>query len=303
MSTKLGLPRYAAACGLGLAILLTGWTHAVAAQEGELKPLERLNSATAGTARWRALRELLAERKSTIAFLRTIVKEPVARGERWAYHSTRRNLAITLLGELRAGEAAGEIAEWLICHPGQQRLRTILRSERKGEYASVAMVALVKIGKPANEVLLNKLKRVDDQTVKEQLARMDEDMRTACCRTLAKIEGREIAQLLLAKRIAAAKDDRLRANLEAALKYLETVENYVIAPLRSTRRETITPAELARIRALVKNTRSTQPPPESSPTLSGLPQWVPVASGLAGLLLGFAAAALLFRRRSTGSRP
>ncbi len=252
------------------------------------------------------MKKILAERKNTIYFLRTMVKEPATPNEFWARPSTRRNRAITLLGELRAGEAAGAIAEWLIPHPGQIIAR-VIRAERKNEYASIAMLALVKIGKPANKVLLDKLEQIDDQTVKEQLARMGRDMRTACCRTLGKIEGREGAKRLLAKRIAKAKDDRSRANFEAALRYLETVEDYVIAPPRLTRRVMATPTELAKMRALVKNTRSTPPQPESSPTASASltvqapatksPWPLAIGTALAGLLLGLIGAALIFRRR------
>ena len=64
-------------------------------------------------------RVALENRRETLRFLLFVVNGPVKQGEEFYASTTARNLAITLLGQLRAPEAVNDLLAWLSPKPGQ----------------------------------------------------------------------------------------------------------------------------------------------------------------------------------------
>jgi hypothetical protein len=145
---------------------------------------------------------LVNNRKEEISFLRSVINSPVKDGEGF-YSSTSRNMAISLLGELRAKEAVEDLIKWLVPQPGQvsKITRAIMQSP--------ASDALFEIGLPSVEPL-TELVKLQGNNVPGIYATM----------LISRIKGAEESELLFARMMEKEPDSAKRRNLQVALDYL-----------------------------------------------------------------------------------
>jgi len=104
------------------------------------------------TDRISAQQMVLDKRKDTIGCLLSVLNSPVEKGEEFFTLTTSRNIAITLLGKLRAKEAVTDLTGWLAPKPGQA---TVIWNPR---ILTPAGYALFEIGLPAVLPLVELLK-------------------------------------------------------------------------------------------------------------------------------------------------
>lgn len=144
--------------------------------------------------------------------------------------ATPRNMAISLLGELRAAEAVPALAGWLRPRPGQNMIMLELTD------LSPAGSALVKVGQPAVPALLDILASVGVSSEWKRTAVTEPDrvhvrfvgppreryspLGDQCLRILVRIKGLEETEAGLKRYIAAETDDARKKNLEDALSAL-----------------------------------------------------------------------------------
>ena len=145
-------------------------------------------------ARDRHLRQLLS-----------IVSAPVTVGEEFWNSSTRRNISMALLADLRASEAVPALMKWLVPRQGQSLTLDELSA------LTPASCALVKIGLPALDPLLACV-TVNGTSPKGE----------AALRTIAAMLGGDAADWRLERAIASQADERGKANLRKALKALRS---------------------------------------------------------------------------------
>jgi len=207
-------------------------------------------------------------------------------------------LAARTLGEMRAAEAVPELTR-LLGVP-LSAVEPSVGSLRASHHTPLGVLALIKIGQPASEAMVELIceSPVSYYEIPDG-ARVDEHrdaLRVACAfDVLQQIEGREAAAAILQRRLAGTADENARKNLRAALDYFEVESSAEVRPsvasvLRSPK---VSPAPPSQAPTPV-------PPAARAPSLSAT---FIIGITLAALLLGFGAAALIFRRRSTSSRP
>jgi len=167
--------------------------------------------------RMSARQRVMSNRGETIQYLLSVLHSAVEGGEQFYASTTSRNIAISLLGELRAKEAAADLTEWLRAKEGQG-----LKVSDEAAY-SPAGEALVQIGLPSVAPLVKVVKVEPDEGLREQ-----------CVKIIVCIKGLRETELLFEDIIAAETDSAKRENLKAAddllkdpkfRKILENIEN------------------------------------------------------------------------------
>jgi hypothetical protein len=149
-------------------------------------------------------RVVIEDRQDTIRYLRSVLARPIEQGEPFYGSSTARNIAISLLGKLRAAEAAADLATWLRPRPGQG-----LKVTDESAFGH-AGEALIEIGLPSVRPLLELLRIENNRGLQEQ-----------CLKIMVRIKGLRETELLFEDVIAAESDAAKRDNLEAAQALLE----------------------------------------------------------------------------------
>lgn len=184
-------------------------TSALSAQESHcLDTLVEQLQAPIENERLSAMEKLLALRERTIDKLIAILNQPVKKGENWLSSSSPRNLAMDILGEMRAEQAVPHIVLWLWPQEGQYA------ASSRRSYFSPAGFALIKIGKPAVSVLLEVIATQGNTGALGK-------KRYAITRILHEIEGKDGAKFVLGNALEAESDPQRRERLEAALQELE----------------------------------------------------------------------------------
>lgn len=147
---------------------------------------------------------VLGDRKETVQHLLSVVNRPVEPGEPFYASSTSRNVAITLLGELRAAEGVWDLASWLSPKAGQALTRVEMMM------FSPAGEALVKIGLPSLQALAQVLKSDPRRELREQ-----------CLKMIVQIKGLRGTELLVEDLVSVETDQKQKENLEAAQNVLQ----------------------------------------------------------------------------------
>lgn len=151
-----------------------------------------------------ARRTVLNNRRETIRHLLWVINRPVKKGEEFYSAVTSRNIAISLLGRLRAKEAMRDLTKWLLPRPGQ---RLFVDNE---PMFSPAGYALVEIGLPSVPPLVELLKSETNTALHQQ-----------CMKIIVSIKGPPETELLLEDTLAKETDTTKTANLKAALSLLK----------------------------------------------------------------------------------
>jgi len=139
----------------------------------------------------------LEERKETVDALLAIVRSPVEKEEAFYNTFTPRNIAIFLLGKLRAKEAVPELIEFVTPKPGQG---TVIE----------ATEALIQIGLPSVPAFLEKLQAGQTPLKREQ-----------CVRALVAIKGLSETEHLIEDRMTDASSTQEKENLKAVIEVLK----------------------------------------------------------------------------------
>jgi hypothetical protein len=147
------------------------------------------------------------QRRETIEGLVTIVDRPVVQGEEFYNSSTPRNIAIFLLGRLRAKESVSSLMECIQPREGQSM---VIDEEM---LLSPAAAALAEIGMPAVQPLVERMK----------LKGMDPEGQM-CLMTMVRILGGDLADTKLAKTIGKETNKEYQKNLQACLDALQKKE-------------------------------------------------------------------------------
>lgn len=204
-----------------------------AAEADEARHWRELLTSKKKGERRRAKDLTLRDREDKIEFLLSIVKRPVEEGERFYGRTTSRNIAIDLLGEMRAEEAVTELARWLTPREGQSHVRFVGGSNQSR--INPAGDALVKIGLPSVPALLDVIRQ-------EGCSSPDEPKKTRegghvryeyppgykssprgdrCLGIIVTIKGVEETELFLKRMMEKEKDKTHRKSLQSALDLLE----------------------------------------------------------------------------------
>lgn len=149
-------------------------------------------------------RTVLYNRQERIKYLLLVVNSPVEEGEQFYSSVTSRNIAIFLLGQLRAKEATADLTKWLTPKPGQG----LFVSEEL--VFSPAGYALVEIGLPSVSPLVELLKSERADALCEQ-----------CIKIIVSIKGLPETELLFEDILAKETDNSKRENLKSAQNLLK----------------------------------------------------------------------------------
>ena len=144
-----------------------------------------------------AQRKWLIDRQETIHYLVSVVKMPVKNGEPFYSSTTSRNIAIFLLGNLRAKEAVADLTKWLSPKPGQG-----LKMSEPYIF-SPAGYALVEIGLPSIPFLVDLIKSEENTVLREQ-----------CIKIIVSIKGLRETELLFEDVVSKETDATKRENLK-----------------------------------------------------------------------------------------
>jgi hypothetical protein len=128
-----------------------------------------------------------------------VVNSPVEEGEQFYTSSTSRNIAISLLGKLRAKEAVTDLTRWLTPKTGQGL------TFWEEMMFSPAGYALAEIGLPSVPPLFHLLKVEGNVALREQ-----------CIKIIVSIKGLPETELLLEDIFAKETDNSKRENLKSA---------------------------------------------------------------------------------------
>jgi hypothetical protein len=154
-----------------------------------------------------ACQDLLEERRQTIQSLLVILADPGRKPAEQAEYfdsNSSANLAIRVLGEMRATEAVPALVKWLSILDEMPLALT----HAIGPEEIPAAAALICIGRPAELALLKKIRESGSGA-----------LNLLPC-ILVKMEGEKITKLILEDAIAGEKLAEARGNLEAALTVL-----------------------------------------------------------------------------------
>jgi hypothetical protein len=146
----------------------------------------------------------LEERKETVDALVAIVRSPVEKEEAFYNTFTPRNIAIFLLGKLRAKEAVPELIEFVTPKPGQGTVIDYFSP------FSPATEALIQIGLPSVPAFLEKLQAGQTPFKREQ-----------CVKALVAIKGLSETEHLIEDRMTDASSTQVKGNLKAVIEVLK----------------------------------------------------------------------------------
>jgi hypothetical protein len=152
-------------------------------------------------------RAVITQYSETVVTLLKIVEGPVKEGEFYYSSATSRNIAIRLLGKLRAKSAVSHLMGWLVPKKGQA-----LDTGEEMKYGH-AGYALVEIGLPAVPPLLEKVKGQGVTTLGKE-----------CMKVITTIKGKDEVSFLIKALLEKEKDKKAKENIQAALKYLRTLK-------------------------------------------------------------------------------
>ena len=190
-------------CFLLLVVLLVaglvGYSRGGGTEGGRRTAFALLNS-DASEERLRARALILEDRRQTIEGLLTIIRAPVDEGEPFYISGTPRNLAIDLVGRLRAKEAVPELVDILLPKPGHSTDTSRLM------FFGHAGYALVRIGLPSVAPVLERLKTLERWGDRDPYLRV-----------LVAIEGAARAEERLRQSIEREPAGKTRENLQATL--------------------------------------------------------------------------------------
>lgn len=150
--------------------------------------------------RLRARALIVEARRQTLGELLTIIRAPVDEGEPFYISGTRRNLAVDLLGRLRAKEAVPELVDILLPKPGHSTDTSRLM------FFGHAGYALVRIGLPSVAPVLERLKTLERWGDRDPYLRV-----------LVAVEGAAGAEERLRQSIEREPAGKTRENLQAGL--------------------------------------------------------------------------------------
>jgi len=257
--------------------------------EQELSPLTKVKFGLEEGAE-----ELRGERKRIIAALMA-----EARNKQGFW--TTRSLAIRLLGEMRAAEAAESLVDLSLAPllPEPDRV-TIIGLQEARKRRPLVEDAVVAIGSPCREPLLERLTAIEIREFSPNEAYLTkimsgallpEDKRKVLVRLLKRIEGPEAAHFLITQRMNRENDAERKKRLERARRLLAGAQGAADDTPRPTAVQPVA-------RPVPSSPRSGISVPVPSGGERGGRSFPALAvAGLTGLLLGFTAAALIFRRR------
>ena len=155
--------------------------------------------------RLQAENDLLAERAQTVRGLLAILEKPTSPSASWLMSETPENLAIHVLGEMRAVEAIPALVKWAEPPKGGYDVDGDVP-----EYMSPAGQALAKIGKPADPALIGVLR-----------VSKNDPYWTICLEILKQIEGPKCAAIMVEEAMGKETEALFKENLQAALKKLK----------------------------------------------------------------------------------
>jgi len=149
----------------------------------------------------------LDNRKDTIEYLRSVLNSPTEERENFFTSTTSRNVAIFLLGKLRAKEAVNDLMKWLSPKAGQGTTIWALPILTPAGYA------LVEIGLPSVPPLVDLLKSGATGRVI--------DLRDQSIKIIVAIKGLAETELLFEDALAKEADPTKKENLKLSLDFLK----------------------------------------------------------------------------------
>lgn len=217
------------------AVLLVGSLYAFASQPdprgtGELTSWEAMITSKTETVRRQAESSALSERRDRIGFLLSVLAAPVEEGEPFYGLSRSRNVAINLLGKMRAKEAVDELTGWLVPQEGQGQAISHLM------VFSPAGFALAEIGLPSVPPLLKIIREEGcsspdhRELVREgtrwryQPERLEREspLGDQCLKIIVAIKGMDETEFALQKALEAETNATRRENLQSAINWLRS---------------------------------------------------------------------------------
>ncbi len=187
-----------------LSLLFEGIAPALAQADAPAELADRIRSAEEH-ARVRAANELIKVHAEAIDRLIAILDRPTSPSNEWLNPTTPENLAIRVLGEMRAAKAVPTLIPWLGPPEGGHFIYGDIPPG-----GSPAGMALAAIGKPAEAPLINVLRRSPKTPAWEHSLAV-----------LQKIEGRAVLLVILKEAVTAEKYPEAKSNLAEALRRLE----------------------------------------------------------------------------------
>jgi len=148
-----------------------------------------------------ARRSIQDIRKDTIEHLLSVVNTQVKEGEEFYNSVTSRNIAISLLGKLRAKEVVADLTKWLSPKPGQ----LLIFGDFESYLFSPAGYALIEIGLPSVPPLVELVKSEGTTALGEQ-----------CIKIIVSIKGLPETELVFEDMLVKETDNSKRENLKSA---------------------------------------------------------------------------------------
>lgn len=180
-------------------ILSSAFIQKETKNEKEEPDWKKLMVSDDGKERELAKQIILKQYRETVDYLISVVDSPVKEGESFWGSDTSRNIAIYLLGKLRAKEAVPEILNCLFPKPGQ----LVLFLPRS--FLSPAGYALIEIGLPSVPPLVDLLKK--EKSVYS---------RGECIKVIVGIKGISETELLLENILKKETDQTKKENIKSA---------------------------------------------------------------------------------------
>jgi hypothetical protein len=236
-------------CALVFSFLLMGRLSLSSSESDERNDVISGITSADGQERQKSYVDAKGQYDAEVKNLLAIVNAPLEKNENFCDFGTPRNLAIKLLGEMRAMEAVEPLLEWIAPHEGQ-----ICAFTRDiGE--PFAVTALIKIGKPASVECLKRLALEDND---KEIAFGSK--RGLMLRVIRKVEGDDVAHFMLQNAIDKEQDKDRKANLTAAL---ELLDKWIKAEADRAKQHENPPAPPAEGGATPPASEAPAPPPDS----------------------------------------
>ena len=231
---------------------------------------------------------VIEEYNNTVTSLLSVLKEPIKKYEEFYYTKTSRNIAIELLGKLRAKRAVPELINWLLPKKGQSPQSDALFTE-----CGPAGFALREIGLPAVPHLLEKLKEEGASGLGNE-----------CLEVIVDIKGKEETNLLLKNELERETDAGIKHNINEALIELGRLEPKLRKERASRHLQRAQKTIVQELKQLRENEIQLQPKSETAkPIEKERPEpadegtdWLVVVLAIAVVVLAGAVVFLLLRR-------
>ena len=203
-------------------LLSTSLSNGSNKKPGHTKEWMKLLVSDNKTEREQVMRASFIDRKEKIEYLISVAESPLRKGERFYDMSTARNIAIHLLGEMRAKEAVLALIDNLLLKEGQDGVAS--------ERFVAAEEALVKIGLPSIPALIQVIEKhgiswpvdrksyYDGKThIRLEPLKVYSELGDMCLKTMVRIKGWEESLWYMKHLCKKGKDKKIKIHYRRAI--------------------------------------------------------------------------------------